>query len=109
MPRLVRLYIVQSLWGFVIAACFVVGLLWFDVARLGYLATHSASGPFAIFLLWAHMGLVFAGVQFAIAVMRLRGKDAPDPPERGIRLPVCAEQNAEMGRTCIPRSGRRKN
>ena len=90
MPKLVRLYITQSLWGFVIAALFVAGLLWFDVARLGYLATSTPSGPFAVFLLWAHMGLVFAAVQFAIAVMQLGQGDAPDDdgPRRGWAVPV---------------------
>jgi hypothetical protein len=105
MPKLVRLYITQSLWGFVIAALFVAGLLWFDVARLGYLATSTPSGPFAVFLLWAHMGLVFAGVQIAIAVMRLGQGDAPDDdgPRRGRAVSVTLR--IEERPTTIPRCG----
>lgn len=109
MPKLVRLYITQSLWGFAIAAVFVAGLLWLDVARLGYLATHNAMGPFAIFLLWAHMGLVFAGVQFAIAVMRL-GQDDPTDKGSDDGQPYRNENRAHARTdtsTRIPRCGKR--
>lgn len=78
MPRLIRLYITQCLIGFAIAALFVAGFLWFDVARLGYLASHTDAGPFAVLVLWLHLGLVFAGVQFGISIMRLAAKDRSD-------------------------------
>ena len=104
MPRLVRLYISQSLLGFGIAAVFIAGLLWFDVGRLWYLATHADTGPFAVLLLWAHMGFIFAGVQFAIAVMRMAeppgGGGGPGSlaPPRLIRVEA---------HTRVPRSGRK--
>lgn len=104
MPRLVRLYISQSILGFAIAAVFVAGLLWFDVGRLWYLATHTDKGPFAVLLLWAHMGFIFGGVQFAIAIMRMA---EPSGGDRGTGsggrlgpLPVRA-------RTRVPKAGRR--
>ena len=78
MPRLIRLYIVQCFRGFLIAAAFVVGLLWFDVARLGDLVVQSEDGILAVFLMWAHLGLIFAAVQFAISVMSLAGTDPDD-------------------------------
>lgn len=77
MPRLVRLYIVQCAIGFAIAAAFVVMLLWFNVANLWHLVTHAQGGLLAVFLLWVFNGIVFSGVQFGIAVMRLAEPDQP--------------------------------
>lgn len=85
MPQLIRLYIRNVLIGFGIAAVFVALLLWFDVAGLWGLTANSSDGPLAIFLLWFMHGIVFAGVQFAWAIMALAKK--PDSgPRRG--LPV---------------------
>ena len=83
MPPLIRLYLSQSVLGFVIAALFVAGLLWFDVGRLWYLATHTDKGPFAVLLLWAHMGFIFAAVQFGIAVMRMADRPQDDDDGSG--------------------------
>ncbi|MEL6204317.1 MAG: hypothetical protein AAFR47_03265 [Pseudomonadota bacterium] len=75
LPRLVRLYIRHSALGFLAAAVFVALLMWFDVARLRYLVTHTADGPLALFLLWMFNGIVFSGVQFGIAIMSLSEND----------------------------------
>lgn len=71
MPRLVRLYITQSIIGFAIAAAFVGLLLFANVANLWHLVTHTQAGPLAVVLLWVFNGIVFSGVQFGIAVMRM--------------------------------------
>ncbi len=71
MPRLVKLYIRNVAIGFAIAAAFVAMLLWFNVMNLWYLVTHSDAGILAVFLLWFMHAIVFAGVQFAWAVMSL--------------------------------------
>ncbi|WP_417719720.1 hypothetical protein [Salipiger sp.] len=84
MPQLVRLYIRQCLAGFGLATGFVAMLLWFDVGNLGHLVTQSDAGGLALFLLWFFNGLVFAGVQFAITVMRMAEDD--DTPSGGPRL-----------------------
>ena len=68
MPRIMRVYITQSILGFGLAAVFTALLLWFDVANLWYLVTHTETGPFAVFLFWVLNGIVFAGVQFGIAL-----------------------------------------
>ena len=81
MPKLVRLYIVHTVIGFAVAAAFVAALLWLNVANLAHLVTHTASGPLAVFLLWMFNGIVFSGVQFGIAVMRLG--ERPDESGRG--------------------------
>lgn len=81
MPRLVRLYILHTLIGFLIAAVFVALLFWFDVAGLWHLVTHTEGGGLAAFLLWMFNGIVFSGVQFGIAVMNLA--ETPERPGGG--------------------------
>ena len=77
MPELIKLYVRQSAIGFVLAAVFVAGLLIFDVANLRHLVTHSDVGVLAVFLLWLFNGIVFAGVQFGIAVMSMKDDHTP--------------------------------
>ena len=70
MPELVKLYIRNVLIGFGLSAVFVAILLWSNVANLQHLVLNSGgAGYLALFLLFFFNGLVFAGVQFAIAVM----------------------------------------
>jgi hypothetical protein len=78
MPALVRLYIRNVVWGFVLSAVFVGLLLGFDVAGLRHLVMASDAGPVAVAMLFVFNGIVFAGVQFAIAVMRMAA-----PEDRG--------------------------
>jgi hypothetical protein len=78
MPALVKLYIRNVLLGFAIAAAFVAMLLWFNVMNLWSLVSTSESGILAVFILWFMNGIVFAGVQFAWAVMSMaEKKDGP--------------------------------
>ena len=72
MPKLVRLYITHVAIGFGIAAVFVAVLLGFNVANLWHLVMGSDKGWLAVLILWLANGIVFAGVQFAIAVHRCR-------------------------------------
>jgi len=78
MPKLIRLYITQVAIGFGIAALFVGMLLYFDIANLWHLVTHSDKGWLAVLILWISNGIVFAGVQFGIAVMRMKDDDDDD-------------------------------
>ncbi|MCR8549839.1 hypothetical protein M4578_18575 [Salipiger sp. P9] len=94
MPRLVRLYILQILAGFALSTVFVGLLLWQNVANLYHLVTHSDAGMLAVFLLWLFNGLVFAGVQFAITIMRMQ--DNGTPPAGGKRARVQAPQPARI-------------
>jgi hypothetical protein len=86
MPKLVRLYIVSVAIGFAVALAFAVGLVWLDVANLRHLILMTDSGPMAFFLLVVFNGIVFGGVQFAIAVMRLAEDDRG--PRGGRPVPV---------------------
>ena len=75
MPKLIRLYIMQVIAGFGLSALFVAALMWFDVANLWSLVSNSDMGLVAVLMLWVFNGIVFAGVQFAISIMRM-GDDA---------------------------------
>jgi hypothetical protein len=83
MPKLVRLYIVSVAIGFAAAALFVALLLALDVAGLRGLIFASDAGALALAMLVFFHGIVFAGVQFGIAVMRLA-----EPVHRGPRGPL---------------------
>ncbi len=82
MPQLVRLYIRQVLIGFALAGVFVALLLGINVAGLRRLLFGSESGLLAAFLLFFFNGLVFAGAQFAMTIMRMA--ESQHPP-RGLR------------------------
>ncbi len=86
MPKLIRLYITHVAIGFGIAGAFVGMLLWFDIANLWHLVSHSDKGWLAVLVLWLANGIVFAGVQFGIAVMNM--KDDDDEPRGGKRQHV---------------------
>ncbi len=84
MPQLVRLYIVNVLIGFGIAFAFVTALVALDVAGLRHLVLHTDMGWLGGLMLVMFNGVVFAGVQFAIAVMRMA--DPEDGNRPGGRL-----------------------
>ena len=79
MPKLIRLYITQAAIGFGLAGVFVGMLLWFNIANLWHLVTHSDMGFLAVLVLWVSNGVVFGGVQFAISVMRMKDDDDDEP------------------------------
>jgi TRAP-type C4-dicarboxylate transport system permease small subunit len=86
MPKLIKLYIVNVAYGFALSVIFFGMLLWLDVAGIRHLIFGSSMGPVAAFMMIMMNGVVFAGVQFAIAVMRLA--EDPEEPPRGKRQPV---------------------
>ena len=90
MPKLIRLYITHCAIGFGIAAVFVGMLMWFNVANLWHLISGSDKGWLALLVLWLSNGVVFAGVQFGIAVMRMKDDDDDEP--RGGRRQRVAPQ-----------------
>ncbi|MGR3714849.1 MAG: hypothetical protein ACU0A6_17205 [Shimia sp.] len=71
MPKLIRLYITQVLIGFALSAVFVAVLLWANVANLNHLIFNTSGGYIALAMLWFLNGIVFAGVQFGISIMRI--------------------------------------
>ena len=87
MPKLVQLYIKQVLLGFGLSGLFVGGLLYTNVGNLWHLVTSSDIGLIAVIMLFMANGIIFAGVQFAIAVMGLKDDD-DDEPRGGTRSHV---------------------
>ena len=85
MPKLIKLYILNVAYGFALSVVFLGLLLWQDVAGLRSLIFGSDIGWVAAFMMIVMNGVVFAGVQFAIAVMRLA--EDPQEPPRGTRAP----------------------
>lgn len=77
MPALVALYIRQVLIGFLLSVAFVGLLLGLNVGNLGHLVTTSDVAAVATAMLVICNGIVFAGVQFGIAVMRMQEPEAP--------------------------------
>lgn len=80
MPKLVRLYIVNVAIGFALAVVFVALLLALDVGGLRHLVLETRMGWLAGVMLVLSNGIIFAGAQFAIAVMRMA---APEDGKRG--------------------------
>ena len=107
MPKLIKLYIVNVAIGFGLSAVFVGLLLWFNVGNLMHLISTSDKGWVALLGLWVANGVIFAGVQFAIAVMGLKDDD-DDEPRGGTRshvhvplakpIPVRVHQRGQGGR-----------
>lgn len=77
-PDLIKLYIKSCLFGFVLSAVFVALLIWFDVMCLAGLSARSEDAVLAILVMWVLNGIVFAGVQFAIAIMGMADDDDDD-------------------------------
>ncbi len=88
MPALVRLYIRQCAVGFALAAVFVALLFAFNVANLWHLVTHSDVGVLASMMLFLANGIVFAGVQFGISVMRMSDNGTPPDQDASGKLPL---------------------
>jgi len=78
MPHLIKVYIRQVVAGFVLSGVFVTLLLWLNVANLGHLVTSVSGGWIALLMLWVFNGIVFAGVQFALALPSGREEDDSD-------------------------------
>lgn len=94
MPDLVRLYIRQCLFGFALAGAFVGLLFYLNVANLWHLVSSSDVGLLAAFLLFIFNGIVFSGVQFGIAVMRMAEPEDKDPrggQEQAILVPIAVD------------------
>ncbi|GAA0294170.1 hypothetical protein [Rhodovulum strictum] len=94
MPRLVSLYIRQTIIGFLLSAAFVALLLHLNVANLWHLVTHVSGGWLAVALLFVFNGIVFSGVQFGIAVMSMARNE--DDGTRGRFLPERVRELAEV-------------
>ena len=89
MPKLIRFYILNCIIGFTVAAVFTAMIMWYNVDNLWQLISGSDIGIMAIIVFWVLNGIVFAGVQFGVALMLMSDKDDKDDgPRGGTRIPV---------------------
>lgn len=88
MPKIIRFYIINCLIGFAAAGAFTGLVFYFNVANLWHLVSGSDIGLMAAFVFFMLNGIVFAGVQTAVAVMLLAEKDEGDGPQGGTPVPV---------------------
>ena len=89
MPKLVSVYIRNVLFGFGLSGLFVFALLYTNVGNLWHLISTSDMGWIALAMLVFFNGVVFAGVQFAMTIMRMEEDD--DAPKGGKRVPVATD------------------
>jgi len=101
MPELIRLYIRNIFFGFLLAVAFTVALVGLDVANLRHLTLETSGGWLALAMLVVFNSIVFAGVQFAIAVMRMA--EPEEPPRGGKRAPVAPPEPAVVPAVAGPR------
>ena len=102
MPRLIRLYLVNIAIGFLLAVIFTAGLVGLNVGNLRHLITSVSGGWLAVAMLIAFHTVLFSGVQFAIAVMRLA--EDPETPGPGRRIRVW-RRAGQLPVAAIPRHG----
>lgn len=102
MSKLHRFLLTHALIGFGIAVVFVGMIFAFDLAGLGSLILRSDVEVLAIFMLIYFMGLTFASVQMAFALL-LASKDvADDGRGGGGRLRALLQSLAYPGRDPAP-------
>ncbi len=97
MPKLIRFYIINCVIGFAVAGVFTALILWFNVANMWHLVSGSDIGLMAVVVFWVLNGIVFAGVQFAVAIMLMDDSDDDDDePRGGMMIPVRAAAPMKM-------------
>lgn len=83
MPKLIKVYMQQVAIGFGLSAIFTAILIYFNIGNLQRLVFGSSDGLLGLFLIFFFNGLVFAGVQFAIRIMRMGYEDDDDDDHHG--------------------------
>lgn len=101
MPKLVRLYIINVAIGLCLSLAFVGLLMAFDIKGVRGLILGSSMGWVAFVMLVVVHWVLFAGAQFAIAVMRM-AEPEDNTPRGGLRqhaqlIPVKVAVEAKTG------------
>ncbi|GAB5448229.1 hypothetical protein [Gymnodinialimonas sp.] len=93
MPDYIKMILRHAAYGGVIALAFVATILWFNVANLWHLVTHTSEGPLALIVMTVLCWITFGSVQIGIRIMMMEsdddqegGKRAPEP--LAIPIPV---------------------
>jgi len=88
MPDHIKLILRHALYGFFIALAFVGLLLWFNVANLWHLVTHTAEGPIAVLMLIVFCTITFGSVQIGFKIMTMGEDEDDDQGGKRDALPV---------------------
>lgn len=103
MPKMVRVYIRSVLIGVALSCCFVAALLALDVAHLRHLVLSSPLGWLAVTMMVVFNTIVFAGVQFAIAIMA----EAETPPSSGRKVRIARSLKPALALATASKSRRK--
>ncbi len=88
MPDHIRLILRHAFYGFLIACGFVGMLLYFNVANLWHLVTHTAEGPIAVLILIVFCTITFGSVQIGYKIMTMGEEDDDDKGGKRDALPL---------------------
>ncbi|MGJ8627481.1 MAG: hypothetical protein ACSHXB_11045 [Sulfitobacter sp.] len=88
MPKIFRFYIFHCVIGFAISALFTGALLYLNIANLWHLISTSDIGLMAVTVFWVLNGIVFAGVQTAVAIWLMAEPEGDDTGGGGRRVRV---------------------
>lgn len=98
MPDHIKLILRHALYGVFIALGFVAMLLYFNVANLWHLVTHTAEGPIAVLMLIVFCTITFGSVQIGFRIMTMGdehddqgGKRDAIPARDAVVIPVPAD------------------
>jgi hypothetical protein len=83
MPDHIKMILRHGVYGFVIALGFVAGLMYYNVANLWHLVTHTAEGPIALVVFTILCTITFGSVQIGYKIMTMGEED--DEPRGGKR------------------------
>ncbi len=75
MPAHIRFILTHAAVGFGISIAFTALLLWFNVANLWHLVTHTTEGPIAVIMLVVFGGITFGSAQIGYKIMTLSKDD----------------------------------
>ncbi len=88
MPDHIKLILRHAFYGFLISLAFVAMLLWFNVANLWHLVTHTAEGPIAVLMLVVFCTITFGSVQIGHMIMSMGEEDDDEDGGKRDDLPV---------------------
>lgn len=88
MPDHIRLILRHAFYGFLVALAFVGMLLWFNVANLWHLVTHTSEGPIAVLMLVVFCTITFGSVQIGYKIMSMGEENDDEDGGKRDDLPV---------------------
>ena len=88
MPDHIKLILRDAVYGVFIALGFVAMLLYFNVANLWHLVTHTAEGPIAVVMLIVFCAITFGSVQIGFRIMTMGEDDDEDQGGKRDHLPA---------------------